>query len=71
MPRWKKFSVGIVAVVAAMLVFVAWYWARYSMAPAREFEVNRRDVPHAKVLIVSQGSVTTMVVSCGSCISGS
>jgi hypothetical protein len=56
MPRWKKFSVGIVVVVAAILVFVAWYWARYSMAPAREFEVNRRDAPQAKVLIATQGS---------------
>lgn len=56
MPRWKTFSVGMVFVVAAILVFVAWYWDHYSMAPAREFEVNRRDAPQAKVLIATQGS---------------
>jgi hypothetical protein len=56
MPRWKKFSVGFAITVAAIIVFVAWYWAHYSMEPAREFEVNRGDSPRAKVLIATQGS---------------
>jgi hypothetical protein len=57
MPRWKKFSVGVVVAMAAIFfVFVAWYCFHYSMEPAREFEVNRGDSPRAKVLIATQGS---------------
>ena len=58
MARWKKLGIGIVAVAIPILVLVAVmsYWARHSMAPAREFEANSPAAAPAKVLIATQGS---------------
>ena len=55
MKTWKKVVLAIAAVPVALLVFSTWYLVRYSMAPAKPFEVNRTDV-REHVLIATQGS---------------
>ena len=55
MKTWTKVVLAIAAVPVALLVFSTWYLVRYSMAPAKPFEVNRTDV-REHVLIATQGS---------------
>jgi len=55
MKTWKKVALATAVVPFALLAFVTWYFAHYSMDEAKPFEVN---APSARehVLIATQGS---------------
>ncbi len=61
MKTWKKLLIASAAVPIAIIAFVAWYLAHYSMREAKPYEVNAPSAPE-HVLIATQGSAFKQAV---------
>lgn len=55
MKTWAKVGLGLLGFLVVFFGFLMWYKIHFSMAPAKEFEVNDPSLEH-RVLIATQGS---------------